>query len=189
MYKRKHFNQRRSNNVKKPKARALVGKPNQSSMNIALQLKEVSEYLSSNGLPSTAQFIDVTKPEPTRMDLDISMINPPIVAAPEAIYAPAPIPAPRVRRGRRAPAQAPDQAPEPAPNVVPPAVPPPITPEMQAQINAFYSTKVRRDAEYLQEIYNLKVKLVSIDCMTKKFMNLFKEKEPGYVQLPPRDLA
>ena len=53
----------------------LIGKPKQSSMNIALQLKEVSEYLSSNGFPSTAQFVDVTKPEPERMDLDIGIIT------------------------------------------------------------------------------------------------------------------
>ena len=41
----------------------------------------------------------------------------------------------------------------------------------------------------LQEIYDLKVKLVSTDCMTKEFMSLFKEKESGYIQLPPRALA
>ena len=76
MCKRKRLNQQRSVNFKKPKARVLIGKPNQSDMNIALQLREVSEYLSSNGFPSTAQFIDVTKPEPVRMDFDISMISP-----------------------------------------------------------------------------------------------------------------
>ena len=179
MYKRRR-NQRNFSDTKRQKARVLIGKPKQSNINIALQLKEVSEYLSSNGFPSTAQFVDVTKPEPQRMDLDIGIINLPMAVAP-----PAPAPAPPARRGgRRANAQPQDPAPQPAPNV-----PPLVTPEVQAQINAFYSTKVRRDADYLQEIYDLKVKLVSTDCMTKEFMNLFKEKEPAYIQLPPRALA
>ena len=87
MLKRKQLNQQRSVNVKKPKARVLIGKPSQSDMSVALQLKEASECLSSNGFPSAAQFVDVTKPEPIRMDLDISMISPATVAAPEAIDA------------------------------------------------------------------------------------------------------
>ena len=82
MYKRKHLNQQRSGNVKKPKPRALIGKPSQSVMSIALQLKEASERLSANGFPSASQFIDVTKPEPVRMDFDASMISPVTVAAP-----------------------------------------------------------------------------------------------------------
>ena len=72
----------------------LIGKPNQSNMNIALQLKEASEYLSSNGFLSAAQLIEATKSEPIRMDLDTSMISPATVAAPEAVNAPAPIPTP-----------------------------------------------------------------------------------------------
>ena len=80
---RKRFNRARENNFKKAKGRVLIGKPNQSATNIAQQLKEVSEYLSSNGFPSAAQFVDVAKPEPTRMDLDISMISPTTVAAPQ----------------------------------------------------------------------------------------------------------
>ena len=87
-------------------------------------LKEASEHLSANGFPSTSQFIDVTKPEPIRMDLDISMISPVTVAAP----IPDP-PAQRAQRGRgRAPARPPDPAPQPAPVDVP-IVNPPITPE------------------------------------------------------------
>ena len=175
--KRKYFGKNRAANIKRTKGRVLIGKPNQSNTNIALQLKEAAEYLSANGFPSTAQFIDVTKPEPVRMDFDISMISPTTVAAPQLVDA-----NPHQTRGRaRAPAQEADPVPDPAQV--------PITPERQAQINAFYSTKVKRDADYLQEIHNLKVKLVSKDCMTTEFMNLFKEKEPGYIQLPPRSLA
>ena len=122
-YKRRRLNQRNFIDAKRQKARVLIGKPKQSSMNIALQLKEVSEYLSSNGFPSAAQFVDVAKPEPERMDLDVSVINLPMAAAP-----PAPAPAPPARRGgRRANAQPQDLAPQP------------VTPEVQAQINAFYS--------------------------------------------------
>ena len=155
MRKRKRHNQQRSVSLKKPKARAFIGKPSQSRVSIALRLREASERLSSNGFPSAAQLVDVTKPEPIRMDFDVSMISPVTVAAPEAIDAPAPPPA---RRGRRrAPAQAPDPAPESAPNVALPATPPSITPERQAEINALYSAKARRDAERLQETYSLKV--------------------------------
>ena len=146
--KRKRFGQNRANNVKKPKARALIGKPNQSNMSVAIQLKEASECLSSNGFPSAAQFIDVTKSEPIRMDLDVSMISPVAVAAPQAVDGPVPAPTPNPppRRGRgRAPAQAPDPAPNPAPIEAPPVTPPPTTPERQAQINALYSAKTRRD--------------------------------------------
>ena len=82
----------RSVNVKKPKARVLIGKPSQSNVSVALQLKEASERLSSNGFPSAAQFIDVAKPEPTRVDLDVSMISPVTAAAPQAVDAPAPAP-------------------------------------------------------------------------------------------------
>ena len=142
----------RSVNVKKPKARVLIGKPSQSSVSVALQLKEASERLSSNGFPSAAQFIDVTKSEPIRMDLDVSMISPVAVAAPQAVDGPVPAPTPNPppRRGRgRAPAQAPDPAPNQVPIEVPPVIPPPMTPERQAQINAFYSTEIRRDAERL----------------------------------------
>ena len=150
MRKRKRHNQQRSVSLKKPKARAFIGKPSQSRVSIALRLREASERLSSNGFPSAAQLVDVTKPEPIRMDFDVSMISPVTVAAPEAIDAPAPPPA---RRGRRrAPAQAPDPAPNQAPIEAPPVIPTPMTPERQAQINAFYSTKIRRDAECLQEI-------------------------------------
>ena len=67
---------------------------------------------------------------------------------------PTPDPPPPRRGRRRAPAQAPDPAPNQVPIEVPPVIPPPMTPERQAQINAFYSTEIRRDAERLQEIYN-----------------------------------
>ena len=142
--KRRHLGQCRSSNIKKPKARALIGKPSQSDMSVALQLKEASERLRCNGFPSAAQFIDVAKPEPTRMDLDISMISPMTVAAPEVVDAPTPAPDPTPpRRGRR---RAPAQPPDPVPIQVPAAAPPPTTPERQAEINAFYSAKTRRDA-------------------------------------------
>ena len=65
MRKRRRLNQQRSASFKKPKARALVGKPSQSDVSVALQLREASERLSSNGFPSAAQLIDATKPEPT----------------------------------------------------------------------------------------------------------------------------
>ena len=92
--KRERLNQQRSVNLKKPKARALIGKPNQSDVSVAPRLREASERLSSNRFPSAAQLIDVTNPEPIRMDFDASMISPATVAAPEAIDAPAPTPAP-----------------------------------------------------------------------------------------------
>ena len=59
MRKRKCLSQQRSINAKKPKARVLIGKPSQSDVSVASQLKEASERLSSNGLPSAAQLIDV----------------------------------------------------------------------------------------------------------------------------------
>ena len=98
------------------------------------------------------------------MDLDVATITPAEVVAPEAVDAPTPAPAPPARRGRggaraQAPDRAPDPAPDPDPNVAPPAAPPLVTPERQAQVNALYSAKVKRDADYLQETHNLKAKL------------------------------
>ena len=155
-------------------------------MSVASQLREASERLSSNGFPSAAQLVDAAKPEPIRMDFDVAMTSPKAVVAPEAIDVPNPTPAPPARRGRR---RAPAQAPDPAPSLAPPATPPPITPERQAQINALFSAKARRDADRLQETHSFKVKLASTERMTKEFMSLLKEKEPGYAQLQPRSLA
>ena len=53
MLKRERFHQQRAVNLKKPKARVLIGKPNQSNMSVALQLKEASERLSSNSFRHT----------------------------------------------------------------------------------------------------------------------------------------
>mgnify|MGYP000515174534 CR=1 FL=1 len=41
----------------------------------------------------------------------------------------------------------------------------------------------------MQEVYSLKAKLASVDCVTREFMSVFKEKEPQYAQLQPRELA
>ena len=122
-------------------------------MSVALQLKEASERLSSNGFPRAAQLVDVAKPEPERMELDLSLLSPDAVVAPAAIEPidatpPAPPPARRGRRGAQA------QPPDPAP-IAPSATPPPVAPERQAQINALYSAKARRDAERLQDCHGL----------------------------------
>ena len=120
-------------------------------MSVALQLKEASERLSSNGFPRAAQLVDVAKPEPERMELDLSLLSPDAVVAPAAIEPIDATPPPPARRGRRG-AQA--QPPDPAP-IAPSVTPPPVAPERQAQINALYSAKARRDAERLQGCHGL----------------------------------
>ena len=46
----------------------------QSNRNITTQLVEVSECLSRNGFPTISQFVDVTKPEPVRLDIDLESV-------------------------------------------------------------------------------------------------------------------
>ena len=46
----------------------------QSNRNITAQLVEVSACLSRNGFPTILQFVDVTKPEPVRLDIDFESV-------------------------------------------------------------------------------------------------------------------
>ena len=48
---------------------------------------------------------------------------------------------------------------------------------------------MKRSSEYLDKLNEMKLVLVSNECMTKDFLSLFKEKTPEYAQLPARDLA
>ena len=131
--------------------------------------------------------MDVAKPEPERMDFDFDLVVSSDTVAAPAVNEPDATPPAPPRPGARGRARA--RAGQPDPPAPAPVTPPPATPERQALINALYSQKARSDSERLQEIYNLKVKLASTDCVTKELMSLFKEKEPGYAQLPPRQLS
>ena len=165
-------------------ARTLIGKPSQSVKNIAAQLMDISDHLSRNGYATVCQYIDVTKPEPTRLDIDFEQVA--SYHPPDPVPVPVPVPAPAPRRGgRRNPNPDPAAAPDPTP--APQA--PQITALQQAEMNAYVSQKMKRGAEHIVKLNDLKLELVSTGCMTKEFLNVFIEKVPNHNQLPVRALA
>ena len=70
-----------------------------------------------------------------------------------------------------------------------PNPPPVVNPIQEAEINAYVSQKMKRNAEHLVKLNEMKLMLVSSECMTKDFLNLFKEKVPDHNQLTARNLA
>ena len=84
MHKRGNWWSKRLLNHRRRKTRALIGKPSQSDVSVALQLREASERLSSSGFPRAAQLVDVAKPKPERMELDLDLAT-----SPDSVVAPA----------------------------------------------------------------------------------------------------
>ena len=101
------MNKRKANRIEGPSqkvaSRTLVGKPHQSTKNIAAQLMDVADHLSRKGFATISQHIDVTKPVPVRLDIEFEAVSSYRVAAPPpTVPAPVPIPTPAPNtRGRR----------------------------------------------------------------------------------------
>ena len=184
--KRKADHHLRDNHKHAKFARTLIGKPSQSVKNIAAQLMDISDHLSRQGFATVCQHIDVTKPEPTRLDIDFEQVA--SYRPPYPVPVPVPVPAPR-RGGRRNPNPDPDPAAVPDPILIPGPQAPQITALQQAEMNAYVAQKMKRNAEYLVKLNELKLTLVSHECMTKEFLNSFIEKVPDNNQLPVRALA
>ena len=91
------MNKRKANRIEGPSqkfmSRTLIGKPHQSTKNIAAQLMDVADHLSRKGFATTSQHIDVTKPAPTRLDIEFEAASSYRVAAPPPTV---PVPVPTV---------------------------------------------------------------------------------------------